>query len=56
MARKKKSKASSALPAPAPVDLGEVRARIDSVDEKIQGLLNERAHFTQIHRRWRGQR
>ena len=48
MARKRKSKASSAPPAPAPVDLGEVRARIDSVDEKIQGLLNERAKLAQL--------
>jgi chorismate mutase/prephenate dehydratase len=34
--------------APAPVDLGQVRARIDSVDEQIHGLLNERAKLAQL--------
>jgi chorismate mutase / prephenate dehydratase len=34
--------------APAPVDLGKVRERIDSVDEKIHGMLNERAKLAQL--------
>ena len=40
---------SAPLPAaPSPVDLGQVRARIDSVDEQIQALLNERAKLAQL--------
>jgi chorismate mutase/prephenate dehydratase len=31
----------------APVDLGEIRARIDTIDARIQALLNERARFAQ---------
>ncbi|HEY1283910.1 MAG TPA: prephenate dehydratase [Steroidobacteraceae bacterium] len=34
--------------APAPVDLNQVRQHIDSVDEKIHGLLNERAKLAQL--------
>ena len=33
---------------PPPVDLAAVRHRIDSVDEQIHGLLNERAKLAQI--------
>ena len=32
----------------APLDLGEVRARIDTVDANIQALLNERAGLAQL--------
>jgi chorismate mutase/prephenate dehydratase len=50
-ARKKKSasKASAAVPAadPARIDLGEIRERIDDIDARIHGLLNERARFAQ---------
>ncbi len=38
----------SAVAAPAPVDLGQVRQRIDAVDEKIQSMLNERAELAQL--------
>ena len=38
----------SAVAAPAPVDLGQVRQRIDAVDEKIQSMLNERAKLAQL--------
>jgi chorismate mutase/prephenate dehydratase len=31
-----------------PVDLGQVRQRIDAVDEKIQGMINERAKLAQL--------
>jgi len=33
---------------PVPVDLNQVRQHIDSVDEKIHGLLNERAKLAQL--------
>ncbi len=56
-ARKQKSRplvrASAPAPEPtaprtvAPVDLGEIRARIDTIDARIQALLNERARFAQ---------
>jgi chorismate mutase / prephenate dehydratase len=54
MARRKKaaslrkSVAGRGPDAPAPVDLGQVRQRIDCVDEKIQSLLNERAKLAQL--------
>jgi chorismate mutase / prephenate dehydratase len=32
----------------ATLDLGEIRTRIDSVDEKIQSLINERAQLAQL--------
>src|SRR5262245_58232640 len=35
-------------PAAPPVDLAQVRARIDSVDERIHELLNERARLAQL--------
>ena len=53
MARKKTVKKSTAAAAAAHaarapgVDLGEVRARIDAVDEKIHALINERAKLAQ---------
>jgi len=40
--------AASRAAAPAPVDLGAVRSRIDSVDEQIHALLNERAKLAQL--------
>jgi chorismate mutase/prephenate dehydratase len=52
MPRKKSSKSATATPKhaarPVAVDLGEVRARIDAVDEKIQTLINERASLAQL--------
>src|SRR5262245_34153279 len=42
MARKKKPDKE------APLDLSEVRARIDSVDANIQALINERAQLAQL--------
>jgi chorismate mutase/prephenate dehydratase len=33
---------------PAGADLGEIRVRIDSIDARIQELLNERARFAQL--------
>ena len=33
---------------PAGADLGEIRERIDSIDARIQALLNERARFAQL--------
>jgi chorismate mutase / prephenate dehydratase len=33
---------------PAGADLGEIRERIDSIDARIQELLNERARFAQL--------
>jgi chorismate mutase/prephenate dehydratase len=38
---------SGAAP-PAPVELGQVRQRIDAVDEKIHSMLNERAKLAQL--------
>jgi chorismate mutase/prephenate dehydratase len=53
MARKKKSASPrKAAPTPgaalSPVDLGQVRQRIDTVDESIQNMLNERAKLAQL--------
>ncbi|HXN80165.1 MAG TPA: chorismate mutase, partial [Steroidobacteraceae bacterium] len=45
MARKKHK--SRAAPAPR-ADVDEVRGRIDAVDEKIHGLINERARLAQL--------
>src|SRR5215468_4764676 len=42
------AKVAAVPAAPPPVDLAQVRARIDSVDEKIHGLLNERAKLAQL--------
>src|SRR2546430_15541113 len=39
--------ASAAATAPQPLDLEQVRARIDAVDEQIHGLINERARLAQ---------
>src|ERR1700744_5434113 len=46
MAKKKKSRR---LPqeAPPPLDLAKVRGQIDAIDEKIHGLINERARLAQ---------
>ena len=38
----------SAAAPPSPVDLGQVRQRIDAVDEKIHSMLNERAKLAQL--------
>lgn len=46
-----RKQAGAAVPggkAGAPLDLGEVRARIDTVDANIQALLNERAGLAQL--------
>jgi chorismate mutase / prephenate dehydratase len=54
MPRKKSSIPTAATTAPqrtarkAALDLGEVRARIDAVDEKIHALINERASLAQL--------
>jgi chorismate mutase/prephenate dehydratase len=54
MPRKKSSTTARATAKPvrrvraAPPDLGQVRARIDAVDEKIHALLNERAQLAQV--------
>jgi chorismate mutase / prephenate dehydratase len=54
MPRKKSSRPTAASTAPprtarkAALDLGEVRARIDAVDEKIHALINERASLAQL--------
>lgn len=54
MPRKKSSTTARATAKPvrrvraAPADLGQVRARIDAVDEKIHALLNERAQLAQV--------
>jgi chorismate mutase/prephenate dehydratase len=47
--QKKGTRASRANPgvAPASVDLHNIRERIDEVDARIHGLLNERARFAQ---------
>jgi chorismate mutase/prephenate dehydratase len=53
MPRKKTSKSARVPAKPgrgahaAPADLGQVRGRIDAVDEKIHALLNERAQLAQ---------
>ena len=45
---KKKPKADAPTPLASPKpDLGEVRARIDSIDRSIQGLIAERAQWAQ---------
>jgi chorismate mutase/prephenate dehydratase len=46
MAARKKTSAPAATGA-APADLGKIRERIDDIDARIQGLLNERARFAQ---------
>ncbi len=33
--------------AAAPLDLGKVRSQIDAIDEKIHGLINDRARLAQ---------
>jgi chorismate mutase/prephenate dehydratase len=43
-----KSAGEEAASVPSPVDLNQVRARIDSVDEQIHALLNERAKLAQL--------
>jgi chorismate mutase/prephenate dehydratase len=40
--------AAASASAAAPIDLGQIRGRIDSVDEGIQNLLNERAKLAQL--------
>ena len=46
--RAKRRRGAVAIPAKAPaVDLEAVRRRIDQVDERLQGLLNERARLAQ---------
>jgi chorismate mutase/prephenate dehydratase len=37
-----------AAKAPAPLDLEKVRSQIDSIDEKIHGLINDRARLAQL--------
>jgi chorismate mutase / prephenate dehydratase len=49
MSRKKKTlQRSSSQPAAPSLSLDEVRAQIDSIDEKIQGLINDRARLAQL--------
>jgi len=48
MARGKKTVAKSPAPASAPLDLEKVRGQIDSIDEKIQSLINDRARLAQL--------
>ena len=54
MPRNKSSTSAAATPKPkraareVAVDLAQVRARIDAVDEKIQTLINERASLAQL--------
>ena len=43
-----KSGASARSAAPVAIDLADVRRRIDSVDEKIHALLNDRARLAQL--------
>jgi chorismate mutase / prephenate dehydratase len=40
--------ASGAVATPASVNLEEVRGRIDAIDEKIHGLINDRARLAQL--------
>jgi chorismate mutase/prephenate dehydratase len=49
MAVRKQKKSTRASPgvAPASVDLRSIRERIDEIDARIHGLLNERARFAQ---------
>ncbi len=49
MARRRQGRTAPEIPGAKPlrVDLGEVRARIDKVDEQIQRLINERARLAQ---------
>src|SRR5580698_9607230 len=44
---KAKAKASNAAAAAAPTDLQMLRARIDSVDQRLHALINERARLAQ---------
>ena len=46
MARGKKAAAKS--PASTPIDLEKVRRQIDSIDEKIHALINDRARLAQL--------
>jgi chorismate mutase/prephenate dehydratase len=46
MARGKKDAAKT--PASAPIDLEKVRSQIDAIDEKIHGLINDRARLAQL--------
>src|SRR6266702_2411856 len=51
MARGKKAAAQSATgkgPAAAPLDLEKVRSQIDTIDEKIHALINDRARLAQL--------
>ena len=44
----RKRAAAKATPVAAPLDLSRIRDSIDSVDSRIQELLNERARFAQL--------
>jgi chorismate mutase/prephenate dehydratase len=51
MARGKKAAAQSSArngPAAAPLDLEKVRSQIDTIDEKIHALINDRARLAQL--------
>ena len=49
MAKKKKSRATRAVTgAPPTLNLEEVRGKIDAIDEKIHGLINDRARLAQL--------
>ncbi|MFZ9060923.1 MAG: chorismate mutase, partial [Steroidobacteraceae bacterium] len=45
--RKARGKAKSSKKAASPVKLGEIRARIDTIDAELHRLLNERARYAQ---------
>jgi chorismate mutase / prephenate dehydratase len=45
---KSSAPAKSAPKAPVPLDLDKVRSQIDGIDEKIHGLLNDRARLAQL--------
>ncbi|MFZ8886998.1 MAG: chorismate mutase, partial [Steroidobacteraceae bacterium] len=45
--RKARGKAKSTKKAASPVKLGEIRARIDTIDAELHRLLNERARYAQ---------
>jgi len=51
MARGKKAapnKPAANTPASAPIDLGKVRGQIDTIDERIHALINDRARLAQL--------
>ena len=47
MAQRKRSQPKGRAAAAAPIDLADIRRRIDAVDEKIHALINDRARLAQ---------